>query len=109
MIPTTVSPLEESDSSTLYKLLGDAWYAQLKPSDGASYYLPSSTDVGKREFATVAPHLFEALRQPFYHDFFAILERTIQREAAWKMPPAVVAALALRVPVVQTNDVLGLV
>ena len=106
MFGTNISSLEESDSSTLYKLLGDAWYAQLKPSDQAAYYLPSSADVGKREFDAVAPLLSEALRQPYYHDFISTLERTLQREAKWKMPVSVVAALALRVPPVRKSNVL---
>jgi hypothetical protein len=88
------SPLDDMDEDTLFKLLGAAWYSQLEIRTGESYSLPSTCDVGKREFHAVAPVLREALRQPYYHGVAARVASTLEIEADWAMPAVVVAALA---------------
>ena len=90
------SPLHELNETALYQLLGDAWYAQLTTKKGASYFLPSSVDVGKREFDAVASILKEALRQPYFQGVPARIASALQVEASWRMPATVVAALAHR-------------
>ena len=88
------SPLDELNERALYQILGDAWYAQLKTEKGGSYFLPSSVEVGKREFDTVAPILRAALREPSFQDVSARIASAHQVEASWQMPATVVAAIA---------------
>jgi hypothetical protein len=90
------SPLDDMDEDALFILLGDAWRDQLLTRTGESYSLPSSSDVGKREFKAVAPVLREALRQPYYHGVVARVASTLQVEADWIMPAVLVTALARR-------------
>jgi hypothetical protein len=95
-IMSTRSPLDEMNETSLYHLLGEAWYAQLKTKNGAGYFLPSNIDVGKREFDAVAPILTEALRQPYFQGVSARIASALEVEALWNMPTSVVAALAHR-------------
>ena len=90
------TPLDDLDEEALFRLLGDAWYAVLKTEPGGSYVLPSSTDVGKREFEAIGPVLREALRQPYYQGVLARVASTLAVEATWRMPATVVVALARR-------------
>jgi hypothetical protein len=96
MVRVDRSPLDEIDEDRLYKLLGDAWYSQLTAEKGEVYYLPSSRDVGKREFEAVAPVLIEALRQPHFHGVEARVSSTLKVEASWTMPTSIIVALARR-------------
>ncbi len=98
------SPLDELNETALYKLLGDAWYAQLKTDKGGSYFFPSSVDVGKREFDAVASILTEALRQPYFHGVPARVASALQVEASWRMPASVVAALARHRGMITLSD-----
>jgi hypothetical protein len=88
------SPLDELNETALYQLLGDAWYAQFAINNGLGHFLPSSVDVGKREFDAVASVLTEALRQPYFHGVPARVASALKVEATWRMPASVVAALA---------------
>ena len=90
------SVLDALDDTALYQLLGEAWYAQFRTEKGGCYYLPSTVDVGRREFDAVAPMLKEALRQPHFQGVPARIASALQVEASWRMPATVVAALAHR-------------
>ena len=91
-----LSPLDELDEGALYALLGDAWYAQIKTEVGKDYFLPCSSEVGRREFEVVLPILSEALRQPYFQGDIARVASTLKVEATWRMPAMVVVALARR-------------
>ena len=80
----------------MYTLLGDAWYSQLKVEAGKGYFLPCSSEAGKREFEAVLPLLSEALRQPCYQGVTARVTSVLRDAATWKMPAMVVVALARR-------------
>jgi hypothetical protein len=88
------NPLDDLDEAALYELLGAAWYAQRPTAKDARSSLPSSAEVGKREFDAVAPILTEALRQPYFQGIPARIASALQVEASWRMPTTVVAALA---------------
>ena len=88
------SPLDDLNETALYQLLGDAWYSQFITQKGKSYFLPSSVDVGMREFDAVALILIEALRQPYFNGVPARVASALQVEASWRMPAMIVAALA---------------
>jgi hypothetical protein len=94
---TTISPLDDTETNALFKLLGEAWYAQAKSQSGGGVNLLSRVDVGKREFLAIAPVLGDALRQPCYNTFLRSIATTLRRDATWPMPTPLVAALALRV------------
>ena len=85
--------LEEAE---LYKLLGEAWYAQLQPQPGAIIYLESSIDTGRREFNGLRPKLPVEISQLSFDDAVARVTRSIRESGAWRMPATVIAALAMK-------------
>lgn len=93
---TTASPLDELEDAELYRLLGDAWYAQFQPRIGDGYFLAPSAEVGKREYDKLAPLLREELRRSRRYGVVACVTSTIQRADTWRMPASVVAVLAVR-------------
>ena len=90
------SPLDELNETALYKLLGDAWCAQLSPELGSVHELTGAAHIGKREFDAVRAMLREDLGRPFHHGLVACVSRTIKRSGTWRMPASVVTALAIR-------------
>lgn len=100
MIP---GPLDELEESQLYRLLGDAWYAQFKPDPGQTYYLPPSAEIGKREYDSLLPRLREDLRRSCRYGVVACVASTIQRTGAWRMPASVVAVLAIKQGLAQSE------
>jgi hypothetical protein len=92
VIMSTRLPLDELNETALYQLLGEAWCAYFRKGNS----LPTSVDIGKREFNAVAPILAEALRQPYFQGVPARIASALEVEATWRMPATVVAALAQR-------------
>lgn len=90
------SPLDELDQTALYKLLGEAWYAQFKPKSGEAYYLGSSAEMGKREYDTLVPVLIEGSSLPCIYGVVAWVTDALLRSGTWRMPASVVAALAVQ-------------
>ena len=88
--------LSDMAENGLYRLLGEAWYAEFKPKAGEAYLLDSPVQVGKREFDELAPMLREDLRQPYDYGVTACVAGTIRRCSRWPMPMYVVAALVVR-------------
>lgn len=97
------SPLAELDEPQLYRMLGDAWYAQFKLYPNQGYYLAPSEEIGKREYDLLAPQLREDLRRPSRYGVVACVMSTIQRSGAWRMPATVVAALAIKQGLAQSQ------
>ncbi len=96
-MPTWINgPLNEIDDDALYRLLGDAWSAQLQVKAGEQYYLGTAVEMGKREFASVAPLLRHNLAGQQPHGPHACVAAAIKQSGSWSMPVAVVTALALR-------------
>ena len=98
-----LGPLDQLNESSLYTLLGDAWYSQLKVEAGKGYFLPCSSEAGKREFEAVLPILSEALRQPYHQGDASRVASTLKVGATWKMPAMVVVALARRRGMIATK------
>lgn len=96
MSDPSINPLDQLEEIALYKLLGDAWYAQCRPDKNESYFLASSTEVGKREFGAVLPILRAILAQPHPQGVVACVATTIRQFGQWSMPANVVAALAVK-------------
>ena len=86
----------EMDDVELYKLLGDAWYAQLQPKPGAMFYLESVVDTGRREFNELRRTLPAQIGKLSFDDAVACANRTIVESGAWRMPATVIAALAIK-------------
>ena len=97
------SPLDELDQTALYKLLGEAWYAQFKPETGGAYELGSSAEIGKREFDALVPMLREDLCRPCIYGVIACVSKVLQRSGSWRMPAAVVAVLAAQRKLIPSN------
>ena len=99
-MPTWINgPLNEMDDDALYRLLGDAWSAQLQVKAGEQYYLGGAVEMGKREFATVAPLLRRNLAGQQPHGALgahACVAAALKQSGTWSMPIPVVTALALR-------------
>ena len=105
-----LTPLVELDESELYKLLGDAWYAQLRVQHGEIYSFELPEKIGKREYQTLLARLREDLRLLCDGGPVARAVKTIQRSAQWRMPATVVAALAVKQGLVEEGLVeVGLV
>ncbi len=96
MVRVPSGVLNDMAEPGLYRLLGEAWYAQLKPRDGKAYLLDSPEKIGKREFDELAPMLRDDLRQPYEYGVPACVAQTIRRCGRWPMPMYVVAALVVR-------------
>ena len=92
----TGTPLDELDTSSLFHLLGSAWYAQLKVSGGEAHYIAPAQEIGEREFDFLAPLLKADLTTPFEFGVVDTVNTTIRNFASWQMPAPVVAALALK-------------
>lgn len=90
------TPLDELDASALYRLLGNAYCAQLTFRGGEAHDLGSSCEIGKREFETLVPMLREDLKQACRFGIVSGVTRTIERSATWRMPATVVAVLAIK-------------
>lgn len=89
-------PLNELDEVGLYRLLGEAWYAQRHIDGGQTLFLAPAAEVGKREFEKLAQALSEDLRRPCRYGVIPSVTSTIQRSATWRMPATLVAALAVK-------------
>ncbi len=90
------TPLGELSTAALYKLLGEAWIAQLRPQAGENYYLGTSEEMGKREFDAIIPQLRDDLKRPYPHGVVDCVANTIHRSGTWPMPENLVAELAGR-------------
>lgn len=90
------SILDDLDDTSLFRMIGRAWYAQADNGRTSDPDNDVSAAVGRREFEIVEPVLAEALRQPFDNGVLARITSTLQVEATWTMPGSVVAALARR-------------
>ena len=77
-------------------MLGDAWCAKLTVECGKAYFLPSSIEIGKREFEAIMPALRKALRQQDFQGVTARIARALLVEASWRVPATIVTALARR-------------
>ncbi len=88
--------LDELKEPELYRLLGQAWYAQCKPNPGEAYLLESAAKIGKREFDALVPVLSEDLGRPHFYGVVACVAGTIRRCATWPMPADVVATLVVQ-------------
>ena len=84
------------DEGELYRLLGEAWYAQLQPKPGTMVCLEAGIDTGRREFNGLRPALPVEISQLDFHDAVICASRVIAVSGAWRMPATVVAALALK-------------
>ena len=93
---TSPSPLVHLEESELYRMLGEAWFAQLRPVPGSCYFLEPSADVGRREYDTLLPKLRENLAQSRPLSALGYVSITIQQSAKWRIPATVVAALAMK-------------
>ena len=93
---STGTPLDELDETALYKLLGDAWYAQFKPKAGEGHYLGPTSEMGRREFALLVPWLREGSSRPCPFGIVAWVTNSVQRSGTWRMPANLVAALAVK-------------
>jgi hypothetical protein len=91
-----MSSLDEVNDTTLYKMLGEAWFAQRKTESGEACFLSGNEEVGKREFDKVSAVLREALQQPYFQGLTARVRSTLEVEANWTMPVMIVVALARR-------------
>ena len=96
MVRVASGVLSDMAENGLYRLLGEAWYAEFKPRAGEAYLLDSPVRVGKREFDELAPMLRHDLRQPYDYGVAACVAGTIRRCSRWPMPMYVVAALVVR-------------
>ncbi len=96
MVRVASGVLSDMAESGLYRLLGEAWYANFKPKAGEAYLLDCPVTVGKREFDELAPMLRDDLRQPYDYGVAACVAQTIRRCSRWPMPMYVVAALVVR-------------
>lgn len=93
---TIPGPLDELEDAELYRLLGDAWYAQFQPKRGEAHFIAPSAEIGKREYDSLLPQLREDLQQPCRYGVVACVTTAIRRSGAWRMPASVVAVLAVR-------------
>jgi hypothetical protein len=96
MVRVPSGVLSDMAEPGLYRLLGEAWYANFKPKAGEAYLLDSPVRIGKREFDELAPMLRHDLRQPYDYGVVACVAETIRRRGHWPMPMYVVAALVVR-------------
>ena len=96
MVRVSSGVLNDMAETGLYRLLGEAWYADFKPKAGEAYLLDSPVTVGKREFDELAPMLRDDLGQPYDYGVPACVSGTIRRYGRWPMPMYVVAALVVR-------------
>lgn len=93
---TIPSPLDELDEFELYRMLGEAWYAQFRPQLGSCYFLAPSAEVGRREYNALLPKLRESLARPRRLTVLGCVTSTIQQSEKWRMPATVVATLAIK-------------
>ncbi len=93
---TSPSFLNQLDEPVLYQMLGEAWYAQLRPELGSCYFLEPSADVGRREYHALLPKLRESFARPRQLSVVGYVTGAIQQSAKWRMPATVVAALAIK-------------
>lgn len=90
------APLERLDSHELYRMLGEAWCAQLKPEPGKTVYLPALSEIGKLDYETVSPRLRSELKKSNLDEIITVVAAAVQQHASWRMPATVVAALAIK-------------
>lgn len=101
MDKTIPGPLDRIDDIELYRMLGEAWYAQFSPDFNELYYLAPSAEIGEREYKSLLPQLRDDLRRRCRDGAVACAISTIQRLGTWRMPATVVAALAIKHGLVQ--------
>jgi hypothetical protein len=89
-------PLDELSDQELYRIIGDAWIAQLNFQPGESFYLGSAEEMGKQEFTTLMPSLRNACGtlNPIGNQLN--MTANIKRNATWAVPISVVSVLAKR-------------
>lgn len=84
------------DNSTLYRLIGDAWVAQMRPKSGEAYLLDTAEEIGRRESAAFIPCLrTELTRAPDDSVVDCVIAAT-RSSGTWAMPEMMAAELALR-------------
>ena len=89
-------PLVHMEANTLYRLLGEAWVAQLDfRADPPRNYLPSSEEIGRREYQRLLPALHEVLRCGGPHCHNRVVA-AIRRTELWHVPAPLIEALAIR-------------
>lgn len=88
-------PLRDLGTAELYRLIGEKWCDQLRPSAGSAVYLPSLEDIGRMHFRMLVP-LIRFERQ--HHPEKSLLAATTAAvtHADWSVPATVVAALVAR-------------
>lgn len=88
------APLEKLDSNELFRMLGEAWCAQVKPEPGRALYLPALSEIGRFEYQALSPWLRIELEQTSRSDVVAVAAAAIKRHGNWRMPASIIAALA---------------
>lgn len=91
-----VSPLDEIDTSDLYRMLGEAWCAQFLPHKGESYTIESNQKIGKREFASLRRFLKPGLAQDDRLAIMSAVTEATREKSLWRMPADIVATLTSR-------------
>ncbi len=96
MTAPNINVLDTCDETSLYRMLGNEFFHQLHPVGGSVHFLPSATEVGKREFEMLLPHIKFALATAGTRDPSTCVTQTIANFGSWRLPSRVVAALAQR-------------
>ncbi len=84
---------------------GEAWVDQSEPGPNDRHYLAAPATIGKREFDAILPELQQELHRHGRFGFVDSVSSTIRQSSTWRMPIALVIALAVQHGLARDNVV----
>jgi hypothetical protein len=107
MILSNDCPLKDLDETSLYQMLGTAWYAQFKAGPSESHYLGNPVETGIEQFRILRAKLDAQNVRIDGQTEDDSVNRTIRQLADWRMPAPVVRALFHKVAMAPPRELIA--